>query len=69
MTDHPTPDRPTPDEPTPEEPTQEPAQDVGEAPPAEEPHDVTGLELARSIARGLAGKTPKQSASRRRPSP
>lgn len=37
-------------------------------PPEEEPHDVNGLDLARSIARGLAGKTPKQqrTSSRRR---
>jgi predicted nucleic acid-binding Zn ribbon protein len=42
-----------------------------EKPPEEEAHEVTGLDLARSIARGLAGRTPKQAPrtgpSRRRP--
>ena len=35
--------------------------------PAPEEHDDSGLDLARSIARGLAGKTPKQSSSRQSP--
>ncbi len=35
--------------------------------PPEEPaaHDESGIDLARSIARGLAGKTPKQALSRK----
>jgi predicted nucleic acid-binding Zn ribbon protein len=44
-------------------PDQRPDQDPApEAPGAQgEPHDDAGLDLARSIARGLAGKTPKHS--------
>ena len=48
--------------------TGEPAADPGADPRAHE-HDATGLDLARSIARGLAGRTPKQTprtGSRRR---
>jgi predicted nucleic acid-binding Zn ribbon protein len=52
MTDPEVPDEET-DEPVPDE---EPAVD-------EEPHDEAGLDLARAIARGLAGRTP--AASRR----
>jgi predicted nucleic acid-binding Zn ribbon protein len=42
-----------------------------DASPEPEEHDVSGLELARSIARGLAGRTPQGSAraSRRRRPP
>ncbi|MGA9748643.1 MAG: hypothetical protein WBQ50_14380, partial [Nocardioides sp.] len=53
LTDHPGPDEPGPEEPGPEEP----GPDLpGEQPVDEEiAHDDSGLDLARSIARGLAG--------------
>ena len=40
-----------------EEPGTEPGTEPSPGQPAGEPHDPTGLELARSIARGLAGQT------------
>ncbi len=44
------------------EPTSEPGHDPAEHDPTE--HDPTGLDLARSIARGLAGKTARRTSSR-----
>ena len=49
------------------DPRADPAQDgdrpEGQGAPAEEDHEPTGLDLARSIARGLAGRTGPASAS------
>lgn len=57
-----------------QEPDQEPDREP-DAPPAEveEPHDEAGLDLARAIARGLAGRTPartrRTTGKSRRPRP